>query len=91
MVNAYGGPGTATLEWETATDADSPPVVYLAYHHDSESGLWDQTPIELDASYHSQTFNGIAPGYHWVGVRARDSATPANIEKNDNYWGIIVE
>lgn len=90
LVAATTDPGMVYVEWGTAVDAQSPPVTYLVYL-DTDNSPWDGTVVEKSAAEHWHTFNGLAAGYYWVGVRARDSASPANIDQNNDVLGLTVE
>ncbi len=90
IITANSDPGMVYVEWGDATDLDSPPVTYLVYL-DSSSPPWDATPVEKLASEHWHMFTGVASGYWYVGVRASDSASPPNIDKNTDIWGLDVQ
>jgi hypothetical protein len=76
------GQDYVTLSWGTATDSDSPPVLYLVYK-DTDDSPWDADPIVRTDSG-PFTFEDIPEGSNiWFGVRCRDSADPPNIDTNE--------
>ncbi len=78
---ATAGVGQVTVEWGTATDADSPPVEYLVYV-DTDTNPWDTQPIVRSTS-DPYIADGLTVGdTYWFGVRCRDSANPANVDEN---------
>lgn len=79
--DAVSGNGQITIYWGEAVDAQSPPVFYLLYM-DRDSNPFDQTPVIVNTN-DPYTFMGLYNGFpYWFGVRASDSAVPANVEAN---------
>lgn len=76
--------GQITVHWGEATDAQSPPVQYVAYYN--EGGSMNFATAEsavFDAPALSGVLSGLADGQEYsVVVRARDSATPPNEDTN---------
>jgi len=70
-----------TATWGTATDTQSPPVTYNLYYHTSLPAT-DGTKISNATSL--DVITGLTNGQkYYVTVRAQDSATPPNEDKND--------
>jgi hypothetical protein len=70
-----------TVRWGSATDLESPPVVYLVYV-DTDPKLWNKDPILVDCD-NSCTFTVSDPSRdYYVGVRVRDSAFFPNSDYN---------
>lgn len=90
IVTANTDPGMLYVEWGTAIDADSPPVTYLVYL-DTDNSPWDGTVVEKGADDHWHMFADLTAGYWWVGVCARDNASPPNIDQNNDVWGLAVQ
>ncbi|MCX6646247.1 MAG: hypothetical protein NTY09_07810 [bacterium] len=84
VITVVPGEGSVTVQWGTATDAESPPVEYLLYR-DEDDDPWDQEPIVLstnDPYTFTDLFSNIA---YLFGVRCRDSADVPNADSNENF------
>ena len=84
VVTVVKGEGSVTVEWGTATDAESPPVDYLVYV-DEDDEPWDMEPMVFttnDPYTFTDLFSNI--DYHF-GVRCRDSAVIPNSDSNENF------
>jgi len=85
--HATAGDGQVTITWGEATDADSPPVVYLVYYAESAVGIDWEAPAEREvtAPATNTTITELTNGVEYeFGVRARDSAPTANSTRNTN-------
>jgi hypothetical protein len=81
ITSAIAGNKLVTVSWGTATDAQSPPVIYLIFM-DTDSNPWDQIPV-IKPSNEPFTFTGlINEQEYWFGVRCQDSHNPPNREEN---------
>jgi hypothetical protein len=82
-INVVPGEGSVTVEWGTATDAESPPVEYLVYI-DVDGQPWDQEPI-VSTTNDPYTFTDLFSNYNYrFAVRCRDSAEVPNVDSNEN-------
>lgn len=83
VITVVPGEGSVTVEWGTATDAESPPVEYLLYL-DEDDEPWDQEPLVLPTN-DPYTFTDLFSNIDYrFGVRCRDSADIPNTDSNEN-------
>ena len=84
VITVVQGEGSVTVEWGTATDAESPPVEYLLYV-DEDDEPWDQEPMVLPTN-DPYTFTDLFSNIDYrFGVRCRDSAAIPNSDSNENF------
>jgi len=83
---ANPGNSKVYISWTPAVDADSPPVTYLLYWAESSAGInWNSPQQEVPEGTTSYLVEGLANDVEYVfGVKARDSAVPANLTTNTN-------
>jgi hypothetical protein len=83
VITVVPGEGSVTVQWGTATDAESPPVEYLLYF-DEDDNPWDREPIVLTTN-DPYTFTDLFSNIDYrFGVRCRDSADIPNTDNNEN-------
>ncbi len=84
--SASPGNGKVQISWTPAIDADSPPVTYLLFWNESSQAInWDSPQQEVAEGTTSYLVEGLTNDVEYVfGVRARDSANPANSTTNTN-------
>ena len=81
VTSVIPGEGTVTVQWGTATDAESPPVEYLVYM-DTDDDPWDQEPL-IRPTNEPYTFDGLWTSIDYsFGVRCRDSVEIPNVDDN---------
>jgi hypothetical protein len=81
IINALPVEDGITVYWGTATDEESPPVVYLVYK-DVDDNPWDRIPVLMQTN-DPYTFTGLPEEQiYWFGVRCMDSANPSNMDSN---------
>ena len=84
VITVVQGEGSVTVEWGTATDAESPPVEYLLYL-DEDDEPWDQEPMVFTTN-DPYTFTDLFSNIDYrFGVRCRDSADIPNSDSNENF------
>ena len=75
--------GAVSVNWNTATDADHPPVQYILYWSTSAATVWTAGTFMDNVAATSATVTGLTIGTpYYFGVRAKDSATPFNRTTN---------
>jgi hypothetical protein len=81
----YAVPANESVKvyWHAAIDFQDPPVEYLLYM-DIDNNPWDQTPV-ITKECKPYIFENLTNDQvYWFGIRCRDSASPTNVDSNQN-------